>query len=148
MIGRIIALLALAAASPLAAQDLSNVEPIAGNWTYAMTGAGTEARFADASGNPQLWVQCTRVTRRVSIARPATGAAPFLTVWTSSLSRAVPASYNPATRRLTIDLATYDPLLDAIVGSRGRVGYTIGTQPPLVVPPWAETARVIEDCRA
>ncbi len=143
-----IAVSALAAASPLAAQDLSTAQPVAGSWTYAMTAGGTEARFADAAANPQLWIQCTRATRRVSIARLATGAAPFLTVWTSSLSRAVPASFNPATRRLTIDLATYDPLLDAIVSSRGRVGYTIGAQPSFVVPPWPEVARVIEDCRA
>ena len=142
------ALFAFAAASPLAAQDLSTAQPVAGSWTYAMTGGGTEARFADTAGNPQLWVQCTRATRRVSLARPATAAAPFLTVWTSSLTRNVPASFNPATRRLTIDLATYDPLLDAIVSSRGRVGYTIGAQPSFVVPPWPEVARVIEDCRA
>ena len=144
----IIAGFALAAVSPLAAQDLSTAQPVAGNWTYAMTSGGTEARFADIAGNPQLWIQCMRATRRVGIARLATGAAPFLTIWTSSLSRAVPASFNPATGRLTIDLATYDPLLDAIVSSRGRVGYTIGAQPSLVVPPWAEPARVIEDCRA
>ena len=144
----IIAGFALAAVSPLAAQDLSTAQPVAGNWTYAMNSGGTEARFADAAGNPQLWIQCMRATGRVGIARLATGAAPFLTIWTSSLSRAVPASFNPATGRLTIDLATYDPLLDAIVSSRGRVGYTIGAQPSLVVPPWAEPARVIEDCRA
>jgi hypothetical protein len=148
MFRSIAAAAALAAASPLAAQDLATADPIAGAWTYGMTSTGTEARFADASGNPQLWMQCTRATRRISIARMATGAAPFLTVWTSSLTRQVPASFNPATMRLTIDLATFDPLLDAIVSSRGRVGYTVGAQPPLVVPPWAEAARVIEDCRA
>ena len=139
---------ALVTASPLFAQDLSTVQPAEGSWAYGMTTAGTEARFLDASGNPQLWVQCARATRRISIARTATGAAPFLTVWTSSLTRQVPASFNPATLRLTIELATFDPLLDAIVSSRGRVGFTVGTQSPLVVPPWAEAARVIEDCRA
>ena len=147
MIRHIVAAVALAAASPLAAQDLSTVQPAAGSWTYGMTGAGTEARFLDASGNPQLWVQCTRLTRRISIARPATGASPFLTVWTSSLTRQAPASFNPATLRLTVDLAAFDPLLDAIVSSRGRVGYTVGTKTPLVVPPWAEVSRVVEDCR-
>ena len=142
------ALVALGAASPLAAQDLSTVQPVAGSWIYGATTSGTEARFNDAAGNTQLWVQCTRANRRISIARPATAAAPFLTVWTSSLTRNVPASFNPAVNRLSIDLATFDPLLDAIVSSRGRVGYTIGTQPSLVVPPWPEPARVIEDCRA
>ena len=148
MIRNVAAVVAFAAASPLAAQDLLTIQPIAGSWTYGPSNVGTEARFSDASGNTQLWVQCTRASRRISIARAATGAAPFLTVWTSSLTRQVPASFNPTTNRLTIELATFDPLLDAIVSSRGRVGYTVGTQPPLAVPPWPEPARVIEDCRA
>ena len=143
------AALALAVPSPLVAQvaDLSTATPINGSWTYAAIAGGSQATFADASGNPQLWVQCTRATRRLSIAKAATAAAPLLNVWTSSLTRSVPASFNPTTKRLTIDLGAYDQLLDAIVSSRGRVGFTVGTQPPLVVPPWAEPARVIEDCR-
>jgi hypothetical protein len=60
----------------------------------------------------------------------------------------VASTFTPANGRLTIDLGNYDPLLDAIVSSRGRVGFTVGTQPSLVVPPWAELARVVEDCRA
>ena len=145
----IAAALALALPSSLGAQaaDLSTATPLSGSWTYATIAGGSIATFADASGNPQLWVQCTRATRRLSIARPATAAAPFVNVWTSSLSRGVPASFNPATKRLTADLGAYDPLLDAIVSSRGRVGFTVGAAPPLVVPPWAEPARVIEDCR-
>ena len=144
----IAAAVALAAASSLHAQDLSTATPIAGNWTYAATADGSEAVFASATGSAQLWVHCTRATRRVSIAKPATGAAPLLNVWTSSLTRSAPASFNPATARLTIDIAATDPLLDAIVSSRGRIGFTVTGQPSLVVPVWAEAARVIEDCRA
>lgn len=146
---QVAAAVALAAPSSLNAQvtDLSTDTPLAGTWTYVTIAGGSEAIFADASGNPQLWVRCTRATRRLSIAKPTTAAAPLLNVWTSSLTRSIPASFNPATKRLTIDLGAYDGLLDAIVGSRGRVGISIGTQPPLVVPPWAESARVIEDCR-
>ena len=144
----IAAAFALAATSSLHAQDLSTATPIAGNWTYAATADGSEAVFANVSGNPQLWVHCTRATRRMSIAKPATGAAPFLNVWTSSLTRSVVSSFNPSTARLTIDLAAADPLLDAIVSSRGRIGFTVTGQPSLVVPAWAEAARVIEDCRA
>ena len=134
----IVAALALTAGSSLAAQDFGTAAPIAGAWIYAATGVGSEARFADASGNPQLWMQCTRATRRVTIAKTASAAAPFLNVWTSSLTRNVPASFNPATARLTVELAPFDPLLDAIATSRGRVGFSAGTQPALVVPPWAE----------
>jgi hypothetical protein len=147
----IAAALALTAASPLNAQavpDLSTATPIAGNWTYAATPDGSEAAFANASTVPQLLVHCTRATRHVSIAKAATAAAPFINVWTSSQARSAPASFNPATGRLTIDLAPTDPLLDAISSSRGRIGFSIAGQPALVIPAWAEAARVIEDCRA
>jgi hypothetical protein len=146
----IAATLALAVASSLNAQavpELSTATPLVGSWNYAPISGGSQASFVDASGNPQLWVQCVRATRRLSIAKRSSVAAPLITVWTSSLSRDVPSAFNPATGRLTIDLAAFDPLLDAIVSSRGRIGFTVGAQPPLVVPPWAEVARVIEDCR-
>jgi hypothetical protein len=145
---RIAAALALLTVSSAGAQGLSTATPVAGSWSYSPTTDGTEAVFASDSGTPQVWVHCTRTTRRVSISRAATAAAPLLNVWTSSLAKSVASSFNPATGRLTIDLANYDPLLDAIVSSRGRVGFAVGTQPSLVVPPWAEPARVIEDCRA
>ena len=161
MIVRIAAALALLAASSLPAQtpiqtaapapaapDLANALPLAGTWTYASVTGGSEATFRDAAARPQLIVHCTRAVRQVTIAKPATGAAPFLLLWTSSLSRSLPASFNPTTGRLSATLGAYDPLLDAFAFSRGRVGVTVSGLPPLVVPAWAEVARVIEDCRS
>jgi hypothetical protein len=148
---KFIAALALAVPSLLLAQaaipDLSTATPVVGHWTYTPVAGGSDATYADTAGNPQLWVHCTRATRRITIAKSATGAAPLINVWTSSLTRSVPASFNPSTMRLTIELAAFDPLLDAIASSRGRVGFTVGTQAALVVPPWAEASRVFEDCR-
>jgi hypothetical protein len=146
----IAAAFALIAAPSFAAQapDLATASPIAGNWTYAATSDGSEAVFANEGGFPQLWIECRRATRRVSLARPATAAAPLIDIWTSSQTRSVPASFNPATGRLTIVLDANDPLLDAIANSRGRLGFTVSPQPTLVVPAWAEAARVVEDCRA
>jgi hypothetical protein len=149
-----IAALALAASSSLSAQavtasarDYTTAAPVGGNWTYAATPAGSEATFLGATNQPQVVLHCTRATRRVSIAKPASGAAPFLTIWTSSESRSAPASFNPATNRLTADFAAFDRLLDAIAFSRGRIAFAIGSAPALVVPPWSEISRVIEDCR-
>jgi hypothetical protein len=141
---------ALIAAPSFTAQapDLATANPIAGNWTYAATSDGSEAVFANESGFPQLWVQCRRAMRQVILARPATAAAPLIDIWTSSQTRSVPASFNPATGRLTIVLDSNDRLLDAIANSRGRLGFTVSLQPTLVVPAWAEAARVVEDCRA
>jgi hypothetical protein len=149
-----IAALALAASTSLSAQamtpsarDYTTAVPVGGNWTYAATPDGSEAVFLGATSQPQVVLHCTRATRRVSIAKPATGAAPFMTIWTSSESRSAPASFNPATNRLTADFAAFDRLLDAITFSRGRIAFAVGNSPALVVPPWSEISRVIEDCR-
>jgi len=147
----VVAALALTGVSSLHAQaipDLGTATPLAGSWHYAATAGGSEATYSDVSGNTQLWVQCIRENRRLSIAKRASVAAPFVGVWTSSQTRSVPSAFNPGTGKLTIVFAASDPLLDAITSSRGRIAFTVGTQPPLVVPPWAEAARVIEDCRA
>ena len=149
---RIAAAVTLIASSSLGAQtiaDLSTATPIAGAWSYSATPDGSEARFTDPSATPQLIMHCTRATRRVSLAKAATAAAPQINVWTSSQTRNLPATFNAATSRVSTELQAYDGLLDAIASSRGRVGFAVGTQSPtLVVPPWPEIARVIEDCRA
>ena len=137
----------LRAQAPTAIPDLTTFMPIAGDWSYAQVPGGSEAVFTNVSNYPQLWVHCTRATRNVSIARAATAPAAFVNVWTSSATRTVPSTFNPTTGRLTIDFSNYDPLLDAIATSRGRLGFTTGNGPALVVPAWAEVARVIEDCR-
>jgi hypothetical protein len=152
---RIAAVLALTAASSLQAQipappasaDFSTATPIAGNWVYSATGS-TEATFLNGSSQPQLTIHCNAAARRVTISKPATGAAPLLSIWTSTQTRNIPASYNPATARLSADLSAYDPLLDAMAFSRGRLAAGVPGQPMLVLPAWVEVARVIEDCRA
>lgn len=141
----------LVGSAPLAAQsvpDLATAVPVAGAWTYAATNDGSEARFVDPSAIAQLIVHCTRSTRQVSISKPASAPSAFLNIWTSSQQRSVASAFNPAAARLTIDFQPYDTLLDAISTSRGRIGVSVGAQPPLVVPQWPQVARVIEDCRA
>ena len=112
--------LALVVALPADAQDLSTATPIAGSWTYVPANDGSEAVFANAALSAQLWVHCSRATRRVTIAKAESAASPTMSVWTSSLSRSVASSFSATKGRLTIDLANYDPLLDAIASSRGR----------------------------
>ena len=145
------AALALFTASTLHAQaavDLGAVPPLGGTWRFALLSTGSEASFADMASRPQVTLRCTRATRRVTISKPASAAAAAMTVWTSSASRPVATSFNPATGQLSADLLATDPLLDAMAFSRGRIGFTVAGTPALVVPAWPEVARVIEDCRA
>ena len=128
----------------------SNLEysmPIAGDWTYSPTNDGSEATFADSSGQSQLTIRCTKSTRRVGILKAASAASPSIWVWTSSQKKSLPATYDASSARVSVELAPYDPLLDAIASSRGRVGFSTSGLEALVVPPWADIARVIEDCR-
>jgi len=134
--------------APPAIPDMSTATPIVGNWNYASTSDGSEAVFLNSTAQPQVILHCARATRRVTISKPATGAAPFLSIWTSAQTRNMPASYNPATARISADFTSSDSLLDAIAFSRGRIGIGISGEPLLAVPAWAEAARVIEDCRA
>ncbi len=127
--------------------DYSSARIAEGRWTHAAIAGGIEAQFRSAAGQPQLFLTCVRASRQVLIARPAVGAAPFLQVWTTSASRNLPASYNPATRRISATLSALDPLLDAMAMSRGRVAVGVAGQPATVAPAWGEISRVVEECR-
>jgi hypothetical protein len=118
-----------------------------GSWRYGPAPGGSAASFVDATGTSRLVIQCSRATRRVSISRISTTAAPALQLWTDSTARTVPARFEPNVFRVTVDLAASDPLLDAIAFSRGRIAVSMLGALPLVVPTWAEPARAIEDCR-
>jgi hypothetical protein len=155
----IAAALALTAASSLDAQtaappaaapalDLSTASAMDGSWVYAPQPGGSSATFVNAANQPQLVMTCARASRQVTVSRPASGAAPFILVWTSSETRNLPSSWNPATGRLTASVSAYDRLLDAMAFSRGRIGFSALGLPVLVVPTWAEVGRVVEDCRA
>ena len=148
----IAAALALLVPAALRAQtaiaDLSAATPVAGTWNYAASATGSEATFLNSSALPQLTIRCTKATRHITIAKPATGAAATMTLWTSSAVRAVPSSFNPLTNRISVEIVSNDPLLDALAFSRGRVGVTVAGGPSLVVPAWPEVARVVEDCRS
>ena len=153
----IVALLAAVLPIPVAAQvaqpvqpaiDYSVVSPANGRWTYARTATGSLASFVDGTARSQLTLTCVRSVRRISIARPATGAAPYLMVWSSAERRNVPAGFNPATGLLSADLGAYDKLFDALAFSRGRIAVGASNAAALVAPAEPEYIRVIEDCRS
>src|SRR4029079_17663978 len=134
------------AGSPTAS-NLEYVQPIAGDWAYFARADGSEATFSNSAGQAQLTIRCTRSTRRISLLKAAASASPTLWVWTSSERMSLPATYDAASARLSADVRAYDPFLDAIAASRGRIGFSSSGLAALVIPPWAEVGRVIEDCR-
>ena len=129
------------------ASNLEYSMPVEGGWAYSATAAGSETVFSNAGGTPQMTVRCTRSNRRIALIKPASSASPTMWVWTSSQQKNLPATYDSTTATVTAELGAYDALLDAMASSRGRIGFSTSGVAALVVPPWAEVGRVIEDCR-
>jgi hypothetical protein len=130
------------------AVDLDSVVPLSGSWIYRPIAGGSEAAFVDQGAARRVVIRCNRVARIVSIVRTAVpAAAPTLSIWTTSGSRAI-ASRFEATKVLTADIAATDPLLDSIAFSRGRFATAAASAPMLAVAVSPEPARVIEDCRS
>ena len=140
-----------AAAACLAAPSAAQLAPVAafesvravpltpGGWTYAATPVASDSTFAGL-----LRIRCDRAAHVVSIRRlgvaPTPGVAiPPILVATDSVARSLPGA--------VAALGPFDPLLDAIAFSRGRVVVTGGGGGMLVLPAWPEAARSIEDCR-
>jgi hypothetical protein len=110
-----------------------------GGWTLRAQG---EAAFGPAGGEALFTVRCDRAARRVTLTRQGSGNGP-LVVRTSTAARTLPV----AAPALSAALSVGDPLLDAMVFSRGRFAVEAPGLPRLVIPAWPEPARVIEDCR-
>ena len=129
------------------AVDFSTARVAPGSWTYQATPTGSAARFVDATGIARLAIECSKASRRVTIARTTAAPAPSIFVWTSNGSRSLPVRFEANAMRVSAELAAFDALLDAIAFSRGRIGVTMAGAEALVVPAWPEPARTIEDCR-
>jgi hypothetical protein len=126
----------LAPPAPAAAPVDWRDQPLTpGNWRYLTDEQGSSANYG------ALTLRCLRATRTITIGR-TDATASRLTIQTSYARRDVPAAQGMAS------LSATDPLLDQIAFSRGRFTVEADGLPILVLPSWAEPARVIEDCRS
>jgi len=141
-------------APPPAPADWRDRPYAAGDWHHVADATRPAAQYRGTDGAMLFALNCDRPTRTISLALPgptaATAAA--LTIRTTSTTRALPiralAPADATTPPTTVaTLAATDPLLDAMAFSRGRFVVERPSQPPLVLPAWAEVGRLIDDCR-
>lgn len=119
-----------------------------GDWRYQGEGGGSAALFGASADASLLVVRCDRAGRRISILRPGAVQA-AMTVRTSYGVVTWPAGAAPGTVPATLAIrAASDTALDQIAYSRGRFAVEVQGLETLILPVWAEVARVIEDCRA
>ncbi|MGB3929088.1 MAG: hypothetical protein WBL20_09000, partial [Sphingobium sp.] len=116
-----------------------------GNWSHRAEAAGSVAQFG--SGGAMVTLRCDRASRRISLARAGASQGEMI-VRTSYGAATWPATASGgATPQLVAFRAASDTALDQIAHSRGKWAVETAGQPPLILPAWAEVARVIEDCR-
>ena len=143
-----LALPGMAAHAQVAGPDYANAPAAVGTWSHVALPGGSEARFRDSAGTIRVILACARSTRQVTIARTSAAPATAISVWTSTMTRVIPARFEPNAMRVGAQLAAYDGLLDAIAFSRGRFALAMPGFPALVVTAAPEAARVVEDCRS
>lgn len=117
-----------------------------GDWTFSLYGGRPQAAYGPA-GTPQFLLRC-EPGGRVTLLRVGAVTGNALTVSTTYGDRNLPAAVIAGPRpALASSLAATDPLLDAIVFSRGRFAIAAPGMAPLILPAWPEAARVVEECR-
>lgn len=121
-----------------------------GDWRYERDARGSRALFGLPGEQARAVIRCDRAPAAVTLSR--VGAAGSLTVRATAATRTLAATAATDAPYTLAVLSPTDPLLDAIAFSRGRFVLQLpgerGDGAPLVLPPWAEIGRVIEDCRA
>jgi hypothetical protein len=115
-----------------------------GDWSYRAEAAGPVASFGSAGAAPRLTVRCDRAGGRIVFTRPGAGSG-SMTVRTTYGAQVWPAS--AATNGVSATRAASDGGLDQIAYSRGKIAVETPGLDPLILPAWAEVARVVEDCR-
>lgn len=122
-----------------------------GTWVYRQSPSDQSARYGPPASEALLTISCDRTARRISVSVPRTDGATdgrMLTIRTSYGVLQWPAAASGgAMPQLVATRAASDQGFDWILFSRGRFTVEVPGHAALVLPTWAEPARVVEDCR-
>lgn len=131
-------------ALPPVAADWNDWPYTPGEWGYAHNARDSAAVFGPTGRSFVIVLRCDQSSHQLILDLPI--GAP-VTIRTTSITRSIMPGRLEGDYSTMVSFAANDPLLDAIVFSRGRFVIEQAGQPPLVLPPHAEIGRVIEDCR-
>ena len=136
-----------AAPKPILSWDVAPVS--AGDWTYRQDADGTIALFGPPDSEATLAFRCHPQRHEIVVMRVGQPVADtVMTIRTSSGDVRWPAKpVKDGLGELDVIRPASDPGFDWIAFSRGRFAVEAQGYARLIVPAWAEVARVIEDCR-
>jgi hypothetical protein len=136
-------------APPVANWQDRRVAP--GDWVYRPEPRGGVAFFGGPQASAALVVGCDRANGRITLSRYGlmpSGQVAQMILRATDASRSYPAQASMALPGyISAELAAKDPQLDAMAHSRGAFLISLAGTEDLIVPAWAEFARVVEECR-
>lgn len=122
-----------------------------GDWSYRDVSGGSVAQFGLPGAPPRFAVRCEKASRRIRFERsgvldPGSSARLTLTSTAGTASYAL-ANIGGSPPSVGASTAANDAFLDKLVYTRGRFLVRADGAEEMVLPGWAEVARVVEDCR-
>jgi hypothetical protein len=136
------------APTPRLSADWTDWPFSAGDWVYRRDDRGSTAVFGPIGQNAVVTLRCDLQHRRIYVSREATAPGQRIVIRTSSATKefaAKPTGGTPV--YLASEIMPMDGILDAMAFSRGRILLETDGHPPIILPAWAEIARIVEDCR-
>ncbi len=119
----------------------------AGDWVYRQDERGSIALFGQPNTDAVVTLRCDRTRQRIYLARAGSGAGNIVIRSSSTLKEFAGSPTGGALSYVAAEIMPRDPILDAMIYSRGRIAIEVSGQTPLAIPSWAEIGRVVEDCR-
>ncbi|MBY8826062.1 hypothetical protein [Sphingomonas colocasiae] len=122
-----------------------------GDWSYRQDSGGSVAQFGQPGAAPRFAVRCEKAARRIRFERsgvldPGSSARLTLTSTAGTASYAL-ANIGGSPPNVAASTGASDAFLDKLVYTRGRFLVRADGAEEMVLPGWAEIARVVEDCR-
>ena len=119
----------------------------AGDWVYRQDERGSIALFGPMNADALVTLRCDRTRQRIYLARAGSGAGRIVIRSSSTLKEFAGSATGGAVPYIATEIMPRDPILDAMIFSRGRIAIEVSGQTPLAIPSWAEIGRVVEECR-
>jgi hypothetical protein len=134
---------------PKTAVDWTDWPLAPGDWAYRQDERGSIALFGPVGRDAVVTLRCDKARQRIYLARAGVaGSGSSLNVRSSSAMKQFAANATGGTPPyMATEIIPTDPILDAMVYTRGRIAIEASGQNPLAIPIWSEIARVVEDCR-
>jgi hypothetical protein len=119
----------------------------AGDWVYRQDERGSIALFGQPNADAVVTLRCDKARQRIYLARAGSGSGSIVIRSSSTMKQFAGSPTGGALPFIATEILPRDPILDAMIFSRGRIALEVTGQMPLAMPSWAEIGRVVEDCR-